>query len=93
MGTSNSHNVIPRSDYEEETRFASTIGNTFITEGRRKICYNQVIYDDERLELVEAAGLGLALNARQTVIPVEARYGDSVFFIIDDDGIIILLIW
>ena len=39
------------------------------------------------MELVEAAGLGLVLNARHTVIPVEARYGDSVFFIIDDDGI------
>ena len=89
MGTSNSHNMIPHSDYEEETRSTSTIGNTFITEGRRKICYDQVIYDDERLELVEAAGLRLLLSSRRAVIPVEARYGDSVFFITDDDGIII----
>ena len=51
--------MISGSDYEEETRFASTIRSTFIEEERRQICYNQVIYDDKRLELTETAGLGL----------------------------------
>ena len=78
--------MIPGSDYEEETRFASTIRSTFITEERRQICYNQVIYDDERLELTETAGLGLVPDDPDVVVEVEPFYGDSVFFIIDDDG-------
>ena len=32
---------------------------TFIEEERRQICYNQVIYDDDCLELAETAGLTL----------------------------------
>ena len=81
--------MILGSDYEEETRFASTIRNTFITEERRQICYNQVIYDDERLELTETAGLGLVPDDLDTPVEVEPFYGDSVFFIIDDDGIVL----
>ena len=79
--------MIPGSDYEEETRFASTIRSTFIEEERRQICYNQVIYDDDCLELTEAAGLTLVPDDLDTIVTVEPFYGDSVFFIIDDDGI------
>ena len=78
--------MISGSDYEEETLFASSIRSTFIEEERRQICYNQVIYDDERLELTETAGLGLVPDDPDTVFEVEPSYGDSVFFIIDDDG-------
>ena len=90
MGIFNSHNMIPRSDYEEETRFSSTIRSTFIEEERRQICYNQVVYDDERLELTETAGLGLVPDDLDTDVYVEPFYGDSVFFIIDDDGIVMV---
>ena len=78
--------MIPGSDYEEETLFASTIRSTFIEEERRQICYNQVIYDDERLELTETAGLGLVPDDPGVVVEVETFYGDGVFFIVDDDG-------
>ena len=88
MGIFNRHNMIPGSDYEEETRFASTISGTFIEEERRQICYNQVIYDDERLELTEAAGLDLVPDDLDTQVEVEPFYGDSIFFIIDDDGML-----
>ena len=93
MGIFNSHNMISRSDYEEETQFASTIRSTFITEERRQICYDQVIYDDERLELMESAGLRLVPADPDSIIPIEVEpyYEDSVFFIIDDDGIIYIL--
>ena len=86
MGTFNRHNMIPGSDYEEETLFSSTIRSTFIEEERRQICYDQVIYDDERLELTETAGLGLVPDDPGVIIEVEPFHGDSVFFIIDDDG-------
>ena len=86
MGIFNNHNMIPGSDYEEETRFASTIRSTFIEEERRQICYNQVIYDDECLELTETAGLGLVPDDLDTLVAVEPLYDDSVVFIIDDDS-------
>ena len=88
MGIFNRHNMIPGSDYEEETQFASTIRNTFIEELRREICYDQVVYDDERLELTETAGLELVPDDSDTVVEVEPFYGDSIFFIIDDDGML-----
>ena len=90
MGIFNRHNMIPRSDYEEETQFASTIRSTFIEEERRQICYNQVIYDDARLELIETAGLGLVPDDPDTEVHTEAFYDDCVFYIIDDDGTILL---
>ena len=88
MGIFNNHNMSPGSDYEEETRLASTISSTFIEEERRQICYNQVIYDDERLELTETAGLGLVPDDPDTEVEVEPFYDDCVFFIIDDDGML-----
>ena len=85
--------MIPKSDYEEETRFASTIRSIFITEERRQICYNQTVYDDERLELTETAGLDLVPDDIDTQVEVEPFYGDSVFFIIDDDGMLGIIVW
>ena len=78
--------MIPGSDYEEETQFASTIRSTFIEELRRQICYNQIIYDDKCLELTEAAGLGLVPDDVDTLVDIEPLYNDSVVFIIDDDS-------
>ena len=86
VGIFNEHNLIPRSDYEEETRFASTIRSTFIEEERRMICYNQVVYDDERLELTETSGLDLEPDDLDTQVEVEPSYGDSVILIIDNDS-------
>ena len=79
--------MIPGSDYEEETQFASTIRSTFIEEERRQICYNQVIYDDDCVELTETVGLTLVPDDLDTPVEVEPFYGDCVFFIIDNDGI------
>ena len=85
--------MISGSDYAEETRFASTIRSTFVEEFRRQICYNQVVYDNERLELIETAGLKLVPDDLDTQVEVEPSYSDSVFFIIDDDGSFGILIW
>ena len=79
--------MIPGSDYEEETQSASTIRSTFIDDLRRQICYDQVIYDDLRLELTESAGLTLVPDDLDTFVVVQPFYHDSVFFIIDNDGI------
>ena len=86
-GNLSEHTMISLSDYEEETLGSSTIRDTFIKEERRLICYDQVIYDDLRLELTETTGLGLVPDDPDNVVVVEPYYGDSVVFIIDDDGV------
>ena len=84
----------PMTDYEEQTSpFTSRISNTVINATRRIICYDQSIYDDDRLEPIEYAGLGLSANPEDVFINpssvlTEARpmYDDSVICIVDDDG-------
>ena len=84
----------PRTDYEEQTLpFSSRISNTVINATRRIICYDQPIYDDDRLEPIEYAGLGLSanpedffINPSSVLTVVQPVYGDSVICIVDNDG-------
>ena len=85
----------PMADYEEQTSpVSSRISNTIINATRRIICYDQPIYDDDRLEPNEYAGLRLSANPDYFVINpstvltvVRPMYDDSVICIVDDDGI------
>ena len=84
----------PMTDYEEQTSpFASRISNTVINATRRIICCDQPIYDDDRLEPIEYAGLGLTanpveffINPSSVLTVVRPMYDDSVICIVDDDG-------
>ena len=84
----------PMTDYEEQSSpFSSRIGNTVINATRRIICYNQPIYDDDRLEPIEYAGLGLFanpedffMNPSSVMVVVQPMYDDSVICIVDNDG-------
>ena len=78
--------MAPRTDYGEETSRFSTIRDTFITEVRRMICYEQVVYDDLRLEKEEYVGLALVPDDLDTVVETEPLYNESVVIIIDDDS-------
>ena len=77
-------------DYQEQGMGQSTIINEEITELMRVVCYDQVIYDDLRLESDEF--LGLTLEVQQVPdftsvrTDIEPFYGDAVIQIIDDDG-------
>ena len=51
---------------------------------KNQACYNQVIYDDLRLEKTEYAGL--QVRPDDSAFHVENMYGNSVFAIIDDDS-------
>ena len=81
-------------DYEEQTSpLSSRISNTVINATRRIICYDQPIYDDDHLESIEYAGLGLSANPEDFFInpssvrtEVRPMYDDSVIRIVDDDG-------
>ena len=86
--------MAPMTDYEEQTSpFASRISNTVINATRRMICYDQPIYDDDCLEPIEYAGLGLSANPEDFFInpssvrtEVRPLCDDSVICIVDDDG-------
>ena len=74
-------------DYEEQTERQNRIRNMVISAMRRVICYNQPIYDDERLEVSEYMGLQLEVEDA-TLVLVEAQelYDNAVILILDDDG-------
>ena len=86
--------MAPMTDYEEQTSpFSSRISNTVINATRRIICYDQPIYDNDRLEPIEYAGLGLSANPEDFFITPSSvltefrpMYNNSVICIVDDDG-------
>ena len=80
------HHMEPMTDYEQETLFYSQIRGTSITNDRRMICYDQVIYDDSCLELTEYVGLGLNEVGNLVDVDIEESYGDSAITIYDDDS-------
>ena len=80
--------IAPMTDYEEQTIAINRITDTVINATRRIICYNQIIYNDMRLEVPKYTGLGLVPdNVLSTVFTeVEPMYDDSAILIIDDDS-------
>lgn len=77
------------SDYAQQTRTVNVIDDFLIYEFMRIICYNQVIYEDARVEYDEYAGLTLGVihNMFTTIdTVVKPMYGDAAVLIIDNDG-------
>ena len=52
----------PNVDYDKQEFFFNQIRKERITELRRRICYNQTIYDDLLIEETEYAGLTLEVQ-------------------------------
>ena len=79
-----------RTDYQEQRMGESAIINEQITELMRVVCYDQVIYDDLRLESDEFLGLTLEVQPvpffTSVRTDIERFYGDAVIQIIDNDG-------
>ena len=76
-----------RTDYQEQTRSRNIIRNTRINATRRVVCYNQPIYNDERLELSEYAGLQLDVReASVDLVLVQEHYANAAIQILDDDS-------
>ena len=74
-------------DYEEQTERRNRIRNMVISAMRRVICYNQPIYDDERLEVSEYMGLQLEVgDATFVLVEAQELYDNAVILILDDDG-------
>ena len=62
------------------------IRNAVISESRRLICYDQIIYDDMHLEVPEYAGLALAVRDATVHTEVQPMYDQIAIYILDDDS-------
>ena len=76
--------MAPLSDYEEQVRGVNR-SYTPITEENRLVCYNQTVYDDMRLELVEYFGLTMAVRSSTVPTAINPTYGQTAIKIIDND--------
>ena len=85
--------MAPFTDYQEQTRSRNIIRETLINATRRVICYDQPIYDDEHLELMEYAGLQLDVReATVDLVLVQERYDNAAILIVDDDSQLLILV-
>ena len=77
-----------KTDFAQQTGPVNAIDNVFITELRRIVCYNQIIYEDLRLELDEYAGLTLGVNEMGTTVHTVVRpmYDEASILIVDNDS-------
>ena len=79
-----------RTDFAQQTRAVNVIDGIIITEERRIICYNQLIYNDDILELDEYAGLTLGViekeNEYQIPTEVKSMYDQASILILDNDS-------
>ena len=75
----------PFSDYVEPQY---SFNDLTINSTRRLICYNQIIYDDMRLEVPEYFGLELFVERYRTTFSTKIRpmYDQVVIEIQDDDS-------
>ena len=84
-----SYNMIPFSDYEQQQLLSNRIRNNVINATRRIICYDQPVYDDVRLEVSEYFGLTLFNDTVRSSIKrinIRPMYDQVAILIIDDDG-------
>ena len=78
--------MAPLTDYEDQIRGINHIRNTVMNEMRRIICYNQTIYDNNRLEVSEYVGLTLAVRHSSVHTEVQPMYDQVDIQIVDNDS-------
>ena len=62
------------------------LGNTPISQTSRIVCYDQVIYDDSRIEETEYMGLTLDVHLAVIHTKIAVDYHYSAIAIVDDDS-------
>ena len=73
------------SEYDYQRR-SVRLQTTVIDELQRMVCYNQVIYDDVRVEETEYVGLSLQVLSNSPRTNVAVPYHYSAIQIIDNDS-------
>ena len=84
-----SYNMIPFSDYEPQQLLSNRIRNIGINATRRVICYDQLIYNDMRLEVSEYFGMTLTVQGvppTTFITEIRPMYDQVAILILDDDG-------
>ena len=79
---------IEGTDYEQETPSVNAI-DALLREETRIVCYNQTIYEDQRLERNEYLGLELRVlnNSLTTALTVaKPTFDQSSILILDNDS-------
>ena len=76
----------PLTDFEEQIQGFNDIRSEIINATQRIVCYDQVIYDDMRLEVTEYAGLTLAVGRSTVRTEVRPTYDHVAIEIVDDDS-------
>ena len=77
----------PLADYRPPVEGRNNIRNFPITDTNRVICYNQTIYDDDRMEEDEFFSLTLVVQEGSAMTAlVDPQLSSTVIRIIDDDG-------
>ena len=71
-------------DYPQQLLGYNDLRGIQILETRRRICYNQTIYDDVRLETDEWTGLTLTIGS--STVRTVTEIDHTAIRIIDDDG-------
>ena len=79
----------PATDYERQRQLRSRIRDIGINATRRVICYDQLIFDDMRLEVAEYFGMTLIVQRMPpttAITEVRPMYDQVAILILDDDG-------
>ena len=74
------------SDYAQQTISFNAINYKTITELMRIVCYDQLIYDDRRLEDDEWLGLTLSVDRASMFTVTRSMYDQAAILIQDNDG-------
>ena len=80
------YHMIEGSDYTQQTLYANAIDDSSISEEQRIVCYNQTIFNDQRVELDEYAGLTLGVRPATIRTEVEPMRADASILILDNDS-------
>ena len=82
--------MLERTDFQQQTSAVNLIDDTLITEVMRRVCYNQIIYDDLRLEMNEYAGLTFGVRNDDDVTTVRTfvkdMFDQGAILIVDNDS-------
>ena len=77
----------PLADYRTPVQSYNPIMNMVINETTRVICYNQTIYDDNRMEDDELFSLTLTVQEYSaSSTQVDPLHSSTIVKIVDDDG-------
>ena len=77
----------PLADYPPQIERFNVIMRMAITNTTRVLCYNQTIYDDDRMEEDEFFSLTLTIQTGSAMTTVvDPQLSSAVIKIVDDDG-------